>query len=239
MATKKTVHVTHNQQTGALELDEEISIDVGDSVEWDFSQVNIAESHLAFVHFDPAGLTEEQQRFGPFQFLEPTRQAVLALGNDGHSRTYEYSVMILDGDGVLAASAGSHRIVNLATDADTSPDATVTYHPEAPPHERIHVNPLNLSLETGQTAIWYILPENMPTGAFVTFHFDDFPEPMTGPFQSFSMSRGFAGAWLANGVTFSPGARTTVQYHVRLRAADGTVIDGGDPVIDVLGGPPQ
>lgn len=78
-------------------------------------------------------------------------------------------------------------------------------------------------------------------GNFVTFRFDDFDDVMVGPFSFFSISRGFGTAQVAIGTSFTgplPG-QERVQYHVRLRDADGNVIGGEDPVIEPLGSPPQ
>jgi hypothetical protein len=76
----------------------------------------------------------------------------------------------------------------------------------------------------------------------VTFHFDNFPDPMTGPFQSFSISRGFDGFPIAIGAGFAS-SLTSQQlnpfpYHVRVRNSLGTVIATDDPVIEPLGTPP-
>jgi plastocyanin len=227
------INVTYDELNERLDLVEEVEIGPGDSVEWVFSSVPAG--LLPFVHF-PSEVDLEGQQFGPFQYLEPSPTGVVALGNNGKARHYEYIVLLLDTHGARATSTGSHRIVNSSTMEDTSPDATVHYDPE---QNLVAVHPPVLHLQPGRTAIWYIT--GVPLGHFVTFHFDGFPKPMTGPFLSFSMSRGFNRSWLANGADFSGAlaGQSQVMYHVRVRNAQGIVVGSGDPVIDPLGSPPN
>jgi hypothetical protein len=223
-----------------LELDlPDVTLESGDQVLWQFHKV--PHGCPVFIFFPQSQTSGSHQPFGPFQYLETSVSSVLAIGNTGHHHEYPYTAMILGPDGPVATSAHTHALVrNPTAHEDTSPDALVLYKPED--KERpFQVTPTLLKLETGRTAIWYI--EGIPPGHFVTFHFEDFPnDPLRGPFSSFSWSRGFGSSWLANGAGFLNGLDSSqipnpIRYFVRLRDAQGNVLEVKDPVIEPLDPP--
>src|SRR6185295_9466244 len=217
-----TITVTINGENLEV-VPEEVTIGAGDAVEWVF--VGIPENCLAFVHFE----TEGDELFGPFQYLEPAPTGVIAMGNSGTTGTFGYTALVLSDQDAVATSTGSLSIINTSSVPDTTPHAAVTFNPLA--QTPFDVDPQILLLEQGRTAVWYISPENILPDNFVTFHFAGFPAtPMTGPFQSFSMSPGLNGAVVARGEGFS--STGTVQYFVRVRNAQGGVVAQDDPVIE-------
>lgn len=205
-------------------------LEAGDWVVWHFPPLNPQE--LTFIHFHSL-----EHPFGPFQYLEPSSVHVRGLGNSGLPGEYHYTAFILNEQGVAARSHGSASIVNLSATEDTSPDATLHYDGQTFLHE-----PPTLKVEVGRTALWYIT--GVPADHFVTFLFDGFEDAMVGPFSSFAISRGFGDAWVATGTDFTGQVPNTepvqirIQYHVRLHRPDGTVLAGGDPVIEPPGWPP-
>lgn len=231
-----TINVNFDAQANQLEPDPQmttVTIGTGDAVEWVFT--GTPANCLAFVLFE----SQNDGWFGPFQSLSPSPEGVTATGNNGSPGTYAYTLMILDDQGALATFGTSLSVVNASTQVDTSPRATVFFDPNIEPsNQRVVVTPSTLSVEQGQTAIWHIYPENILPGHFVTVHFEGFPErPMIGPFQSFSMSPGVGGL-VARGEGLSTGSTNQIAYRVRVRAADGTIVGSGDPVIEPLESPP-
>jgi hypothetical protein len=229
------ITITVTFSNGILSVEpgkEQITIGPGDAVQWIF--IGTPDDCLAFIHFE----TEGHERFGPFQYREPAATGLIAMGNSGILGTYGYTALILGDEEAVATTTASLAIVNTSAVLDTTPHLTVSYHPDAVlPNEKVVVDPDRLLLEQGRTAIWNIFPENIPSDHFVTFHFDLFPAtPMTGPFQSFSLSPAPDGSLVARGENFS--ATDQVPYHVRIRDAQGRVVGAGDPVIEPLESPP-
>lgn len=234
------VNVVYYGEGSPLGLDKlDVELGPGDQVQWNF--YNVPPRCMPFIYFPGKHHSASRQTFGPFQYLEPSVSTVVALGNSGHHGDYPYVAMILNKKRAVATSAGIEaRIRNRSAPENTSPDALVRYDEKG-----FHVTPNDLKLERERTAIWYI--EGIPEGHFVTFRFKGFRDrPMRGPFLSFSLSRGFHGAWLANGAGFlsshlhlMPGQlQKPISYQVRLRDSYGRVVDGHDPVIEPLESPP-
>jgi hypothetical protein len=128
------------------------------------------------------------------------------------------------------------------TTPDTSPDAIVQFEPAAPSESEptLLVTPNSLSVEVMRTATWHI--KGVPAGHFVTFRFD-IERPLTGPFSSFSLSRGSGDCWRATGTDFlfdhpSSPLPSSIVYFVSLRDAEGNELATADPVIEPLGTPP-
>ena len=168
--------------------------------------------------------------FGPFQSLGPSDNGVAGYGNSGVSGAFPYVAMVLNQDGAVAISEVIASINNPSNQQDTSPEARIVYTPGENP--KITVTPSSLTVKQGRAAAWRI--EGLPLDLFVTFHFDNFPSPMTGPFQSFSISRGFDGFPIAIGAGFASSLSllpASFPYHVRVRNSLGTVIAVDDPVI--------
>lgn len=208
-------------------------LEAGDWIVWHFDQLRPGE--MPCIRFHPTGSPEE--RFGPFQILEPSSLKVTGIGNSGQMDTYAYTAFILDELGVAAQSENLASVVNTSSEVDTSPIATILCH-----EGEINIAPAALKVELQQTALWYIT--GVPEGYFVTFHFEDFPDPMMGPFSSFGFSRGIGNAYLAIGTRYSgpfEGSNTgQVHYRVSLRRPDGSLVTGShDPVIEPPGWPPS
>lgn len=232
------IFVIYDAETGQLTLDKPVvDLASGDQIQWIFP--NTPSHLLPHIYFSTQEGVEKEL-FGPFQYLEPFSDRLIGLGNSGEPGPYPYTVLLLNENGPVATSSGIEAIINnLSGLENTSPDALVRYEAESDPH--FLVEPFTLTLEWRRTAIWYI--EDIPPGHFVTFRFNGFEDPMTGPFLSFSLSRGFGSSWLANGAGFlfdqDPlQLGPPISYRVTLRNSLGTVVAVKDPVIEPLGTPP-
>lgn len=246
MANQQVQVILSFDAEGGPHLDVEtqvITLAQGDTVEWIFQ--NIPSGCLAYIYFrDPQNPDDPSSNpFGPFQSLDPSATGVIGIGNIGSTGSFPYVAMILNQDGPVAISEPTTRIDNTSDQQDTSPDARILYIPNPinPENPTVKVTPPNLTVEQGKSAAWRI--EELPPDLFVTFHFDNFLSPMTGPFQSFSISRGFDGVPIAIGAGFATSLESSqlppqFLYHVRVRNSLGTVIAGDDPVIEPLGDPP-
>ncbi len=228
MPDAQVIQVTIDRENHSLTLDRsEVAIGAGDFVQWDFN--GLAVDELAYIRFSPPSGV-----FGPFQSLEPSSFHVFGTGNNGGPAAYPYTALVLNNDGVLASSSGSHTILNTSLDVNASPQVTVTFQPGSPP--ALLVEPETLQLQPGRPALWTI--RGVPAGLFLTFAFEG-PDTMIGPFSSFAVLHGVNAAPVAVGANFSlPTGTTSTQYHLRLRDEAGNVIAGDDPVIDLLGSPP-
>lgn len=237
-----TIHVTYDEETGTLTLDQpHIDLPPKQAVQWLFSS-NTPGHALPHAVFQPVAgqpFPVEGEQFGPFQYLEARTHTLTALGNIGKHFTYHYTLLLLDENGPLATSKVPISINNQGVE-DTSPDALITYHPDDPdPEKQLIVSPPSLRVQPGRTVIWYI--KGIPLGHFVTFRFLNSPHPLTGPFSSFSVSRGFGNAWLANGadIRFPDEQHPLISYHVTVRDALGNLVAWDDPTIEPLGPPPN
>jgi hypothetical protein len=214
-------------------------LQAGDWIVWSFVGLNLHE--LPYIHFHPTELPEDR-RFGPFQYLEPSNSEnspgpqLRGIGNSGHIGTYPYTAFILTEQGVAAQSDGLSSIVNLSSQVDTSPVATILCH-----NDTITIAPNPLKVELGRPALWYIT--GVPEGHFVSFRFENFPDEMIGPFSSFGYSRGIGEPYLAIGTNYGgphDGPPTgQVHYRVALRRPDGSILHHEDPVIEPPGWPPS
>lgn len=200
----------------------QIELHPGEAVEWNFPELALDE--LAFIHFDHLDHPETEP-YGPFQCLEPSRTNVRGLGNTGQPGEYRYTAFVLNHQGVVAASDGHAKILNLSAEVDTSPEATIRCDATG-----LHVDPPRLRVDDGQTALWYIT--GLPAGHFVTFRFDvsTGEDPLTGPFDSFQMSRGISAGQVATGSKFN--GSSAITYRVRLHRPDGSIRHEHDPVIE-------
>jgi hypothetical protein len=233
------VHVTLEEQTGHLSVDtSQLDLYFHDEVHWIFP---VTEPRLLPHIFFPTGESYNSQKFGPFQYLEPSSLGVRALGNTGFAGSYAYVLMLLNGDRAVAAS-DQLVIHNHATVPDMSPDATVQYEPPRDPESQpsLLVTPNPLSLEVMRTVNWHV--KGIPAGQFVTFRFDD-ERPAKDTFLSFSMTRGVGDCWRATGTNFlfdigSDPLPASISYHLTLRDSEGTKIISHDPVIEPLAIPP-
>jgi hypothetical protein len=227
-----TVNVNRGEGDNLIVDQPQVNIQHVDSVQWVFPA--LGQGELAFLHFhSPA-----QRPFGPFQTLvhlgsSTPSPSILAIGNTGDGSPSSYTALILNEHGPVATSDGTALIINHSTDPDSSPEATVRVVGET-----ISVEPLNLKVPPGQTAVWYI--RGLDAGQIVTFDFLHSGNPMLGPFSSFTVSRGFETARVAFGINFLDPrpAHSTVPYQVQLRNLDGKVLDFDDPTIEPLGPPP-
>ncbi len=234
----KRIHVTYTEG-GPLAVDPlDVTLEAGDQIQWDFH--NLPPYTLAFIFFPDNEAQALGQTFGPFQFLEPSSSTVMGIGSTGQQRDYPYYAMVLNQDRALATSAGASARIRNAAPKDSSPDALIRYDAAA---GSFQVTPSVLRLERDRTANWYIT--GIPLDHFVTFRFEDFlASPSETAFHSFSLSRGFHDAWVANGAGFlsdpldSDLIPTRVNYRVTLRDASGTVVATHDPVIEPLESPP-
>jgi hypothetical protein len=237
MIPVKRIAVSLDSATGELTPDQIIFDRAnGEVIQWDFPD---APDHLVpHIYFHPDPGTEEHELFGPFEYLEPSPRCLIGMGNFNRAKLYRYTLLLLDETSAAATSGPHCHINNLLSEENTSPDALVTFDEEAT--QPFKVIPPILTLEVKRTAIWYI--KHVPPGFFVTFRFPEFQDQAKGPFLSFSLSRGFNGAWLANGAGFLwdrlPGQiPPSIHYRVTLRNAAGDVEHVHDPVIEPLGPP--
>jgi hypothetical protein len=201
----------------------------GESVRWNFE--GVPPGFLPFISFPSTG------PFGPFQAFELLGSAVLGIGHSGHSGENSYTALVLDPSLGQAVASADGTIQNLS--ANEPLVAVVRFDPEPP---SLEILPVALKLDIGQSAIWYLA--GLSPKYFVTFRFDGFPDPMVGPFLSFSLSGGFGSLVQAVGVDFLSAAASLVlpgpfSYSVSVwDAQDKQVVVRHDPVIDRLGSPP-
>ena len=232
----QTVTVTFNGNGEPLGINPlQVNLGAGDSVTWNFQ--NIPLESLVYIYFnDPPG-----QPFGPFVALKPVNNTVTGIGNSGQTGSYSYTAMVLNQNGPLAISERVNASVENTSDAtDTVFEAIglITYNPEDSPPLQVSPSPLNLG--SLQRATWLI--EGLPEEAFITFHFDGFPDPLTGPFTTFLLSQAFGTTRLAVGTGLDIPPETQgnpVPYFVEVRDPLGAVIASDDPVIEPLGTPPN
>jgi hypothetical protein len=232
------VLVTYNGEGAPLGIGEPlIDLEAGDTVEWVFQNVPLGD--LVYIHFnDPSN-----QPFGPFQALQPAGNSVKGIGNSGVPGAYSYTALVLDQSGPIAISEVTASIINLSIVMDTVSETlgSIVYIPGDPP--AVQVKPHILRMQGRDTAIWLV--EGLREDFFLTFRFDDFPDSMTGPFRSFSLSRAFGTTRLAIGTNFDGDLRTQgeplaqITYFVEARDSQGVVIASHDPVIEPLGSPPN
>ncbi len=191
--------------------------------------------------------------FGPFRALrsyqgpdvaQPTliskgHLARTSAGGDRHS----YTAMVLDPAAELPVATATGTLLNLAESDDSSPDVlvTCTYDPENPEDVKITIYPEALRLNEGDTASWRVT--GLRDGDFATLQFlpaEGSPDPMRGPFMSFSLLPGEGSDVRATAMGFVAGATTAPRrftYQLRVRDKDGNLLDGHDPTIDNIGPP--
>jgi hypothetical protein len=186
--------------------------------------------------------------FGPFRALRSYQGPDIAqpvLVSKGHlARTspdgdrHSYTVMILQPEAELPVATATGTILNLADSDDSSPDVLVTcaYDPV-----KVTVYPEALRLNEGDTANWRVT--GLRDGDFATLQFlpaEGSPDPMRGPFMSFSLLPGEGSEVRATAMGFVAGAAApprSFTYQIRVRDKDGKLLDGHDPTIDNIGPP--
>jgi hypothetical protein len=240
MTEGKVVSVTYNPETGQLVLDPPtVAVGNGAWVVWCFESLETG--WLPYIRFTT--------RFGPFHSLrswyDPDKQRMcfIGKGNLGPSelKDFTYTAWALDPAAGRSVASGTGTVHNAATLQDTSPEARVTFNPEAPQSQRIRVSPEILSLSPGDTATWEV--GGMPPGAFATLHFKTPDgEPMRGPFTAFYLVPGDGqGTARASGIGFAVKEAEPVPdrftYSVCVWDAEGKLLDGHDPAIDNIGPP--
>lgn len=224
----------------------QVTLAPGDWVWWSF--LNVQAGFRPFIQF------QGTDRQGPFHSVRSLGDdAVIGKGNTGQPGTYLYRPILLDPQAEVMITSGSlGQIVTevlLGQEVDTSPEAFVTYHPQAPADEKIEVKPDRLRLNTGDTASWVV--SGLAEGLIVTFHFNT-PEGgtsanRTGPFASFSVvAGGGPGQMRMYGTGFMTGAGSDTppesipaefSYTIKVWNAEGELVGHHDPAIDNLGPP--
>ncbi len=238
MTDQVTVRVTYDSTTGSLLISpQEIAVVNGNWVAWYFE--NLQPGWLPHIRF--------ATRFGPFHSLRSWYESdqepgFIGKGNigPGELERFTYTAWALDPAAGGPRASGTGTIHNAATLPNTSPEARVTFNPNAPKSERIQVSPELLRLNPGDTATWEV--SGMPPGAFATMHFKT-PEgsPMR-PFAAFYLVPGDGqGTARASGIGFAVKQDEPVPdrftYSVCVWGADGKLLDGHDPTIDNIGPP--
>jgi hypothetical protein len=237
--TNHQVSVTFNGSGFPLSINQPvIDLQNEDTVEWIFQ--SLPSGCMGYIVFNSPSC----QPFGPFQALKNSVGVVTGIGNSGILGEYSYTALVLDPNDSIASSEGTvTRITNSSEVMNTVSNALgwAVYTPGDPP--TIKVAPENLRAGGLQTIVWLI--EDVPTDFFVTFRFEDFSDPLTGPFSSFLLSRSYGTTRLAVGTGFDAGLRIqgnlegSIRYFVEVRDPQGTVVAFHDPVIEPLGSPPN
>jgi len=210
----------------------EIGLEPENGIQWNFE--GVPPESVPFIQFE-TGL-------GPFQCLQVVAgNMVQGQGNIGtNGESFPYTALLLNATGVQGPPRAG--VVKSPTqDANTSPVVVVTVRNDSTPFD-LNVDPPNLTLFPGDTALWHV--HNLPADHFVGFSFT-LPaggQSLLGPFQSLLINGPVAGessdVVRIIGDIFTPGDTTEFTYHVTLRDASGTVVASHDPVIDNLGDPP-
>jgi hypothetical protein len=238
--TNHQVTVTYNGEGVPLSIDNSITdLSFGDTIQWNFP--GLPPGLQGYIYFnDPPN-----QPFGPFVTLQSSSgNTVTGSGNSGIPNVYSYTALVWNQSGPVASSQERAIVNNLSDMMDTVSTALawVFYTPGDPPV--VMVGPARFRPGSLKTLIWLI--ENVPEDFFVTFHFYQFADSMTGPFSTFSISRAFGTTRLAVGTDFGAGSRTTgssednIPYFVEVRDSQGVVVASShDPVIEPLGTPPN
>ncbi len=224
------------QDDGTLQLSpSQFEYNPKDWVVWTFQ--NLPDGSFGYLRF------ENSPGLGPFHSLRTgSPNVVVGKGNTGveENATFHYKAMLLNrtGKGVVAVSKEEASVTQKSAKRDTTPDVTVTYLGKG---IALRVEPYDLALNTGDTALWHF--EGFLEGHFATFQFEVTPSD-PHPFVDFYVTPpqpGSSGTFRANGIGFGvnldPKKPKRLTYHVQVRDQDGKIVSNDDPAIDNLGPP--
>lgn len=219
MSSQQPIHVIVHRNGSILTASTTPELESMDFVEWTFQDVETNESvHIEFAN----------PPFGPLQSRITDRNRILGLGNTGQPGEFLYTATIHDDESNVVAS-GQATILNLSTEVNSSPVATVNF-----PNNSPQVSPASLQVAVDGNATWHLI--DVPEDHTVQLVFN----PVEGfpPFHSFAINPGPNGTQIAEAMKLDNHGQEQVTYTVLLLDPSNVIVGSHDPVIEPLGWPP-